>query len=100
MRSVSSLLQHHSRCCWETRISVPFLSDALGRQDLEVVRSRAKPTMIIVPEHDRLVNVERLRQMVAPLDNVQLVVDDQGGHGWSPDAVVRHLAAMRGALAS
>jgi hypothetical protein len=56
--------------------------------------------MIIVPEHDRLVNVERLRQMVAPLDNVQLVVDDQGGHGWSPDAVVRHLAAMRGALAS
>jgi hypothetical protein len=54
--------------------------------------------MIIVPEHDRLVNVERLREMVAPLENVELVVDKQGGHGWSPDAVVRHLALMRLAL--
>lgn len=58
----------------------------------------AKPTMIIVPEHDRLVNVERLRSMVAPLENVELVVDKLGGHGWSPDAVVRHLAVMRLAL--
>jgi hypothetical protein len=38
--------------------------------------------------------------MIAPLGNVELVVDGLGGHGWSPDAVVRHLAVMRGALTS
>jgi pimeloyl-ACP methyl ester carboxylesterase len=80
------------------RAAREWLADALGRQDLDLVRTRAKPTMIIVPEHDRLVNVERLRAMVAPLENVELVVDKQGGHGWSPDAVVRHLALMRLAL--
>ena len=84
----------------DTRAAREWLSDALGRRDLEVVQTRTKPTMIIVPEHDRLVNVERLRQMIAPLGNVELVVDGLGGHGWSPDAVVRHLAVMRGALTS
>ncbi|MGD1052916.1 MAG: alpha/beta fold hydrolase [Candidatus Dormibacteria bacterium] len=82
----------------DPRAAREWLADALRRQDLELVRSRAKPTMIIVPEHDRLVNVERLREMVAPLPNVELVVDKLGGHGWSPDAVVRHLAVMRLAL--
>jgi len=83
----------------DPRAAREWINDALGRQDLELVRSRSKPTMIIVPEHDRLVNVGRLREMVAPLGNVELVVDGQGGHGWSPDAVGRHLAAMRLALA-
>jgi pimeloyl-ACP methyl ester carboxylesterase len=82
----------------DPRAAREWLSDALGREDLELVRSRARPTMIIVPEHDRLVNVERLRQMIAPLGNVELVVDGLGGHGWSPDAVDRHLAVMRLAL--
>jgi pimeloyl-ACP methyl ester carboxylesterase len=82
----------------DPRAAREWLADALKRQDLELVRSRRKPTMIIVPEHDRLVNVERLRQIVAPLPNVALHVDGQGGHGWSPDAVVRHLAVMRLAL--
>ena len=82
----------------DPRAAREWLADALRRQDLELVKKRAKPTMIIVPEHDRLVNVERLREMVAPLENVELVVDKLGGHGWSPDAVVRHLAVMRLAL--
>jgi pimeloyl-ACP methyl ester carboxylesterase len=82
----------------DPRAAREWLSDALGREDLDLVRSRAGPTMIIVPQHDRLVNVERLRQMIAPLHHVELVIDDLGGHGWSPDAVVRHLAVMRLAL--
>jgi len=80
------------------RAAREWLSGGLAREDLEIIRTRARPTMIIVPQHDRLVNVERLRQMIDPLPNVELVVDGQGGHGWSPDAVVRHLAVMRMAL--
>ncbi len=80
------------------RAAREWLSDSLGREDLEIVQRRVRPTMIIVPEHDRLVNVERLRRMSAALGNVELVVDREGGHGWSPDAVVRHLSVMRMAL--
>ena len=75
-----------------------WLSDALRRHDLELVQSRMRPTLIIVPEHDRLVNVERLRGLAKELASVDLVVDDVGGHGWSPDAVARHLRVMRLAL--
>ena len=35
---------------------------------------------------------------LSALENVELVIDKLGGHGWSPDAVVRHLALMRLAL--
>ena len=83
----------------DPRAAREWLSNALWREDLEIVRDRRRPTLVILPEHDRLVNVERLREMLEPLPNVELVVDRLGGHGWSPDAVVRHLAVVRGALA-
>ena len=68
----------------DPRAAREWLHDALGRQDLDLVRSRSRQTMIIVPEHDRLVNVGRLREMVAPLGNVELVVDGQGGPRLEP----------------
>ena len=77
------------------RAAKEWLLDALDRQDLCVIQRRTRPTLIIVPEHDRLVNVERVRRLSERLSNVELVVDDQGGHGWSPEAVVRHLQVMR-----
>ena len=80
------------------RAAKEWLSDALCRHDLECVQARKGPTLIIVPQHDRLVNVERLRSLVQPLSGVDLVVDDLGGHGWSPEAVGRHLQVMRLAL--
>ncbi|MGA8014805.1 MAG: alpha/beta hydrolase [Candidatus Dormiibacterota bacterium] len=82
----------------DPRAAKEWLSDALRRRDLECVQARAGPTLIIVPQHDRLVNVERLRSLVQRLSDVDLVVDDLGGHGWSPEAVGRHLQVMRMAL--
>lgn len=77
-----------------------WLSDALRRRDVELIASRTKPTLIIVPNNDRLVNVTRLRQLVERLGNVELVVDEEGGHGWSPEAVARHLSVIRTALST
>ncbi len=82
----------------DPRAAKEWLSDGLHRRDLEAVQSRVGPTLIIVPQHDRLVNVERLRRLAQPLSRVNLVVDDLGGHGWSPEAVGRHLKVMRTAL--
>ena len=83
----------------DPRAAKEWLNDALVREDMALIVDRSRPTLIIVPLHDRLVNVERLRVMVQPLANVELFVDDLGGHGWSPDAVKRHLEVMRGMLA-
>ena len=88
----------HNQLRADPRAAREWLTDALHRDDLRVVRRRAQRTMIIVPEHDRLVNVERLRGLVRSLARVDLMVDDLGGHGWSPEAVVRHLQVMRLAL--
>jgi pimeloyl-ACP methyl ester carboxylesterase len=77
-----------------------WLSDALRRRDVELIAQRTKPTLIIVPSNDRLVNVARLRRLVEPLRNVELVVDELGGHGWSPEAVARHLTVISRSLAA
>jgi pimeloyl-ACP methyl ester carboxylesterase len=82
----------------DPRAAREWLTDSLHRRDLELVRGRMRRTLIIVPQHDRLVNVERLRRLASPLTGVDLVVDDLGGHGWSPDAVGRHLQVLRLAL--
>lgn len=75
-----------------------WLRDGIRREDVDVIARRTRPTLIIVPAHDRLVDVAHLRAVVRRLGNVDLFVDDHGGHGWSPEAVQRHLEVIRAAL--
>ncbi|MGI8846978.1 MAG: alpha/beta fold hydrolase [Candidatus Dormibacteria bacterium] len=76
-----------------------WLRDALDRSDVGVLARRTLPTLIIVPQEDRLVDVARLREVAAGLRNVDLFVDKNGGHGWGPEAVARHLTVIQRALA-
>jgi pimeloyl-ACP methyl ester carboxylesterase len=74
--------------------AVEWLSDSMKGDDLTLIASRTKPTLIIVSEHDNLVNVQGLRRVVNNLPHVVLYVDEHGRHGWSKGAVQRHFDVL------
>jgi pimeloyl-ACP methyl ester carboxylesterase len=69
----------------DPRAAREWLSDVLRRQDLAQVRGSGSPTLILVAEHDRIVNVPRLEAAVAGIPNVSFDVIRQAGHAWSPE---------------
>lgn len=67
------------------RAAHEWLRDALQRNDLAQVRGSGSPTLILVAEHDRIVNVRRLGSAVADAPDVSFDVIRQAGHAWSPE---------------
>ena len=67
------------------RAAREWLRDALLRDDLAQVRGSGHPTLILVGEHDRIVNVRRLEAAVAGAPEVSFDVIRQAGHAWSPE---------------
>lgn len=67
------------------RAAREWLRDALVRDDLAQVRGSEHPTLILVAEQDRIVNVPRLEAAVRHVPSVSFDVIRQAGHAWSPE---------------
>jgi pimeloyl-ACP methyl ester carboxylesterase len=67
------------------RAAREWLRDALRRNDFAQVFGSGHPTLILVAEHDRIVNVPRLESAVAGAPDVSFDVIRQAGHAWSPE---------------
>ncbi len=78
----------------DPRASREWLHDALRRDDLAQVRGSGRPTLILVAEHDRIVNVPRLESAVAGIDGISCDVIRQAGHAWSPELSRRQRALI------
>jgi pimeloyl-ACP methyl ester carboxylesterase len=69
----------------DPRAAREWLRDVLRRDDLAQVRGSGNPTLILVAEHDRIVNVPRLKAAVAGAPTVAFDVIRQAGHAWSSE---------------
>jgi len=78
----------------DPRAAREWLSDVLRRQDLAQVRGSGNPTLILVAENDRIVNVPRLEAAVAGIPTVSFDVIRQAGHAWSPELSRRQRALI------
>jgi pimeloyl-ACP methyl ester carboxylesterase len=76
------------------RATREWLRDGLRRHDIDLVKQRARPTLILAAAGDRIVDVRRLALLVAPCDAVELAVVDDAGHGWNEDFVRRQLGVL------
>ena len=78
----------------DPRAAREWLHDVLQRNDLAQVRGSGHPTLILVAEHDRIVNVRRLRSALAGAPDVAFDVIRQAGHAWSPELSRRQRALI------
>ena len=78
----------------DPRAAREWLHDALRRDDLAQVRGSGRPTLILVAERDRIVNVRRLESAVASAPAVSFDVIRQAGHAWSPELSRRQRALI------
>lgn len=76
------------------RAAREWLRDALRRDDLAQVRGSGRPTLILVAEHDRIVNVPRLETAVAGFHDISFDVIRRAGHAWSPELSRRQRALI------
>jgi hypothetical protein len=76
------------------RATREWLRDGLRRHDIDLVKQRERPTLILAAAGDRIVDVRRLAHLVAHCDAVELAVVDQAGHGWNEDFVRRQLGVL------
>jgi pimeloyl-ACP methyl ester carboxylesterase len=79
----------------DPRAAREWLNDCLRRDDVEVVAARAERTLIIVARHDRLVDVDRLKELIATLPGLKVFTDSDQGHGWNEAAVHRQLEVLK-----
>jgi pimeloyl-ACP methyl ester carboxylesterase len=79
----------------DPRAAREWLNDCLRRDDVDVVAARAAATLIIVARHDRLVDVERLKCLIAKLPDLNIFTDSDQGHGWNEAAVHRQLQVLQ-----
>jgi pimeloyl-ACP methyl ester carboxylesterase len=76
------------------RAAREWLRDVLRRDDLAQIRGSGHPTLILVAEHDRIVNVPRLATAVAGIRDISFDVIRQAGHAWSPELSRRQRALI------
>jgi pimeloyl-ACP methyl ester carboxylesterase len=69
----------------DPRAAREWLRDALRREDLAQVRRSGHQTLILVAEHDRIVDVPSLEAAMASVSDVSMDVIRQAGHAWSPE---------------
>ncbi|MEO8897332.1 MAG: alpha/beta fold hydrolase [Candidatus Dormibacter sp.] len=76
-----------------------WLRDGLRYEGLDTLLRRDQQTLVIVAEQDHVVDVQRLRGLLAGHPNISLYVDTEQGHGWNSAAVQRQLGVMGDFLA-
>jgi pimeloyl-ACP methyl ester carboxylesterase len=76
-----------------------WVRDGLRYNGLDSLLQRRGQTLVIVAEQDHIIDVPRLRHLLAGHPNVRLFVDVEQGHGWNSAAVERQLEVMQAFLA-
>jgi pimeloyl-ACP methyl ester carboxylesterase len=79
----------------DPRAAREWLNDCLRRDDVDLVAARAAATLIIVARHDRLVDIDRLKGLIAKLPDLHVFTDSDQGHGWNEAAVHRQLEVLQ-----
>jgi len=72
-----------------------WLRNGVQHEDLDVLLERGRPTLVIVAEHDQMVDIDRLQRLIAKRENIKLVIDRAQSHGWNHEAVRRQLTVMQ-----
>ena len=65
-----------------------WILHGLQRDDTGLLAALQLPTLVLVAAEDRIVDIARLRAVLASMDHVSLVAAADAGHGWT-DAYVR-----------
>ncbi|MBV9100994.1 MAG: alpha/beta hydrolase [Candidatus Dormibacteraeota bacterium] len=81
----------------DARAARAWLRDGLRRDELSQMLGEERPTLVLVAAGDRIVDVSRLRRVLAGLSHVQLAVIEEGGHAWTQTMIeqqARVLAAF------
>ena len=76
-----------------------WVRDGLRYNGLDSLLQRRGQTLVIVAEQDHIIDVPRLRHLLAGRNNVRLFVDAEQGHGWNSAAVERQLEVVQAFLA-
>jgi pimeloyl-ACP methyl ester carboxylesterase len=91
---VAARVNFENQLLADPRAAREWLHDVLRRDDLAQVRGSGNPTLILVAEHDRIVDVPRLEAAVAGISTVAFDVIRQAGHAWSPELSRRQRALI------
>jgi pimeloyl-ACP methyl ester carboxylesterase len=91
---VAARVNFENQLLADPRAAREWLHDVLRRDDLAQVRGSGNPTLILVAEHDRIVDVPRLEAAVAGIPAVAFDVIRQAGHAWSPELSRRQRALI------
>ncbi|HEX6538427.1 MAG TPA: alpha/beta fold hydrolase [Candidatus Dormibacteraeota bacterium] len=65
------------------RAAREWLRDGLACDEIDVVRTGARRTLILMARHDRVIDVPRIVRTLGRQPNVELAVIDEAGHAWT-----------------
>ena len=81
------------------RAAREWLRDGARLDFRPFLRRMPRPVAVLAAADDHLLRVDRLRDFCAPLAQVRLRLLPAAGHGWSPEFMVRQVAALEELLA-
>jgi pimeloyl-ACP methyl ester carboxylesterase len=76
------------------RAAREWLFDALRSHDVDVIRQRSGPTLMLLAGDDMITNIDAVVRLANDLPNVSLAIFDNAGHGWSKDFVERQNSVL------
>jgi pimeloyl-ACP methyl ester carboxylesterase len=91
---VAAKVNFENQVLADPRAAREWVHDALQRDDLAQIRDSGRPTLILVAEHDRIVNVGRLESAIAGAPDIAFDVIRRAGHAWSPELSRRQRALI------
>jgi len=71
-----------------------WLRDSVQHGDLDALLRSRVPTLVILAGNDQVIDVARLRRLIASHPQIKVFVDSEQGHGWNPAAVKRQTSVM------
>ena len=81
----------------DPRASREWLRDGLGCDELALVRTGARRTLILMARDDRVIDVPRILRTLGREQHVDLAVIDGGGHAWTAEMremQITHIASF------
>jgi len=81
------------------RAAREWLYDALRSHDVELIRERDGPTLMLLAGDDLITDIDAVVRMASDLPSVSLAIFDNAGHGWSQDFVERQNSVLCAFLA-
>jgi pimeloyl-ACP methyl ester carboxylesterase len=76
------------------RAAREWVYDALRCHDVDLIRERKDPTLMLLAGEDMITNIDGVIAMAGDLPGVSLAIFDNAGHGWSRDFVERQNSVL------